>query len=145
MNSLKKMAEVASRFERKLAEAPKVQESDLTAALVDAIFDPKFAERDQGFMNAIMRPDSNFQAAAGNVSGKITIGITVDAPAKTADFTVSVPGARPEQIAAIKDALKKDYSILFNKADVLKQFQDRLAKGMINPPNLKGAIPLKTV
>jgi hypothetical protein len=91
-----------------------------------------------------MRPDSNFQAAAGNVSGKITIGITVDAPSKMVGFTVSAQGAQATQINAIKEALKKDYQALY-RVDVVQQFQDRLAKNMINPPDLKGALTLTTV
>ncbi len=71
----------------KVAEAPKSKESNLIPAINDAFFGPPtHGTGPTEFVAKISKPGSNFNKAAGTVSGKITIKVTVDAPKQVAAF-----------------------------------------------------------
>lgn len=132
MNSLKKMSELADRFERKMSLA-QTQTEDPKAVITDAFFgDPKSGKNNESFKQFLGTAESAFQQAIQNIKGSISIGASVDAPQKMANFLVapSSPG--------LLAALQKDYIRFYGKAPQ-DMFRARLAEGSIRPPNFKGA------
>jgi hypothetical protein len=141
MNSLKKLAHIADKFERKLSRAQQAgaplptMESNQRPVIMDAFFGPNGEER---FMKQINNPGSSFQQAAGDVQGKISINVKVDSGSKDATFVVS------PNVPKLQSALVKDFAAVF-KADPKSMFQQRLAKSEVRPANVSGTTNLVTM
>lgn len=126
MNSLKKMTELADRFESKLSQAQakvappmKRDEGGNPQVIRDAFFAAQNSSvtkgRDQtGFVDFVNQQGSNFQNSIAGVSGPISIGVKVNAPGKAADFIVRSPN-KAEQIRA---ALTSDFQRYYGKSPV---------------------------
>jgi hypothetical protein len=153
MKSLKKMADLADRFEFKLSRAQKVtdeiptQESNQRPVIMDAFFgDAKAGGGEQVFLKQINLPTSNFNTAAGNVQGKISINVQVDAPSKRANFIVKVdPPVKADVLAQITAALVRDYGAAFRGKTPAGQLAERLAKNEVKPPTVSGTTDLVTM
>ena len=141
MNSLKKLAYIADKFERKLSRAqqtgapPPTVESDQRPVIMDAFFGPQGEQR---FMQQINNPNSSFQQAAGDVQGKISINVKVDSGSKAATFVVS------PNVPKLQSALVKDFAAVF-KSDPNSMFQQRLAKNDVKPATVSGTTNLVTM
>jgi hypothetical protein len=150
MKSLKKMAELADRFEAKLRRKADVQEfgtsEDPKAPVIDAFFDKPNTIKQTGyekFYNQIAQQDSNFMALVGkkNLSKvDVSIGASVNLPAGTADFVVSSTPPIPQ--AELKAALVADYKAAYGaepSARIKAKKEDR--QNPLRPPNLVASIP----
>lgn len=136
MKSLKKLASIADKFERKLSRGqqngPSVVESDQRPVIMDAFFGPKGEEL---FIKQINKPNSAFNQAASDVPGKININIKVDSRSKTATFEIS------PNLPKLQSALVKDFVSVF-KTDPTSMFKQRLS---IRPSTVSGTTNLVTM
>jgi hypothetical protein len=139
MKSLKKLASIADKFERKIAQQvsapPPTVESDQRPVIMDAFFGPMGEKR---FMDQINSSGSAFQQAAGDVEGKISINVKVDAGSKAAQF-VTTPN-----LPKLQQALTRDFAAVF-KTDPKSLFQQRLSKNEVRPSNVSGTTNLTTM
>lgn len=145
MNSLKKISDLAARFEKKLLKvAQQTEETNLAPAVVDAFFDPN---DESNFSQFISQSGSKFSKALldawQSVQTKIdaTVGATVNAPAGTADFLLSTSPALPAaQMAALKAALNQDY-VSFYKNSPSNRIKTKLSQKKLTPPTLNASNP----
>lgn len=145
MKSLKKMADLADRFEYKLTKfAVSTSESDTKPAVMDAFFEPPRTMGENGserFSQAIKQQDSSFMKALASFGDKkfhLSIGVTVNAPGGLADFIVRTTPPLPT--ASIKQALIADYARAYGK-DPSARLKDKLSKNQVNPPTLQASVP----
>lgn len=141
MKSLKKMADLADRFELKIKYA-QISGEDPKAVTTDAFFGPN---AEQAFQDWIMKSNSNFlQALPDGVN--CNIGASVNTSNKMADFLVALaPGKKgvvvpPTAAAAVKAALIKDFMGLHQGKDPAGWMAERLAKPPNDPLTLKPGI-----
>lgn len=128
----------------KNAQTAKSQESNLTPAINDAFFGPPaHGLGPDAFVARISKPDSNFNKAAGTVSGKITVKVSVDAAKQIADF-VAVGSGIGKHAAEIQKALETDYIAMYGKTPTA-QLAERLASNQIRPPDIRGTATVMTV
>lgn len=140
MKSLKKMAELADRFEMKLSRA-KITGEDPKAVTADAFFDPPGGGRsEQDFQAAIVTAGSNFLAALPETVKKCSIGASVDAPAKSSRFLVAcAPPVSQDILNKLIGALNADYAKLYGKAPIAR-LAEKIANGKV-APDLKVSHP----
>ena len=145
MRSLKKLADLADRFESKLklSRAQAQVGEDPKAVVADAFFGAATSAVTRGktereFQAHILGEGSNFLAALPPTVKTCNIGASVDGPAKTASFLVTC--SPPTNTANILKALVADYTKFYGK-DPNSQFAARLAAGDIKPPTVKASHP----
>jgi len=141
MKSLKKMAELADRFESKIIRTAIEMGEDPKSVTADAFFNPKGDKDESRFQASILSEGSNFLAALPPQVKKCSIGASVDVPGKTAGFLVSTqPPVPANTIAQIKEALNKDYTKFYGQAPAARVMA-RAGTGEIKPPTLRISHP----
>lgn len=139
MRSLKKLADLADRFEVKLSLAQAQVAEDPKAVVADAFFgSPSSGKSEREFQAYILKEGSNFLAALPATVKVCNIGASVDGPGKKASFVVSCDPAT--NTAGILKALVADYTKFYGK-EPNAQFAARLAAGDIRPPTVKASVP----
>lgn len=136
MRSLKKLADLADRFELKIKYAQSLGGEDPKSVTADAFFGP---QGEQTFQNWILRSGSKFLSVLPD-GVKCAIGAKVDTDKGVAAFLVTLNPPSPKVLGAVTNALVEDYKGLHQGKDPVAWQAERLAKPPTDPLTLRRGI-----